>query len=266
MSSKTYIIAWDKALDNCLEIDRQLSVAGVSYKFFNVSSDKSERPNWERAEDVRYYGHFYNALKDFIISGKTVLGFNAGDPKSTEYAAITAKAEKVLTSGGIYAPNMKGDFLSENGVYLAQSALYPELYLATQTNGICVYMHRDIASVMYDFMSWLIFKGADLPSMHSGWGLDTAYCISAIYLGQPIYRDSDVYVDHPPGSSYESSKASKEMAFMDKYFSEYASTQRGWERELVDRIRQTIFHKARQRDTYELTIEDIYPEPVEQTW
>jgi len=38
MSSKTYIIAWDGAIDNCLDIYNQLKDSGLDYKFHNVSS------------------------------------------------------------------------------------------------------------------------------------------------------------------------------------------------------------------------------------
>jgi hypothetical protein len=259
MSSKTYIIAWDKALDNCLEIDRQLSEAKIKYTFFNVSSDKTERPNWELSEDVRYYGHFYNALRDFVTSGKKVFGFNAGDPAHPDYPSIIKKAESVLIEPGIYAPNMEGDFLSEDGVYLEPSKRYPGLYLATQTNGMCVYMHADIASMMFDFMSWMKFKGVDFSTMVSGWGLDTAYCLMAMYTNAPIYRDGDIYIDHPPGSIYQSNAAGREMLFIEKQFIEYVDTQRGWDAEVIKEMKSTMFLKARRRKKQALRVVDMYP-------
>lgn len=260
MSSRTYIIAWDKALENCLDIDRQLSEANLEYTFFNVSSDLTPRPNWVIAENVRYYGHFYNALKDFLASDAEVFGFNAGDPRADNYAEITKKAENVLQSPGIYAPNLQGDFLSERGVYLEASKAHSDLYLATQTNGICVYLHRTIAETMYKFMYWMVSKGVDFSTMHSGWGLDTAYCTSAIYLGYPIYRDSKIYVDHPPGSSYQTNQAGKDMMFIDQAFDKYVATELGWDVSEVKAIREKIFYKARRREEYGINIRGIYPE------
>lgn len=261
MSSSTYIIAWDKALENCLEMDRQLSASGLRYKFFNVSSDKTPRSNWVESEDVRYYGHFYNALKDFLTSSSQVFGFNAGDPEYSDYPHIIKKAELLLKdSPGIYAPNMAGDFLSEEGVYLQKSKKYPGLYLATQTNGMCVFMDWNAASMTFDFMSWMInSKNIDLSSMKSGWGLDTAYCLMAMYTNIPIYRDSEIYINHPPGSIYSGSQAGKEMKIIDDMFIEYATSARSWDGELLKSMRSEIFTKARKRTSYELRLNSVYP-------
>ena len=259
MSSKTYIIAWDKALENCLEIDRQLSGSGLEYKFLNVSSDKTERPNWEISDDVRYYGHFYNSLKDFLLTNSNkVFGFNAGDPEYSDYPNLIKKAERVLENPGIYAPNMKGDLFSESGVYLEQSKLHPELYLATQTNGMCVFMHRQIASVVFNFMTWIKAKKIDFSTMHSGWGLDTVYCLIAMYTNLPIYRDTKIYVYHPPGSIYPTAQANKEMSFIENMFMQY-SLERGWSVETLKFMKEHMFIKARQRANYNLSLNTMYP-------
>lgn len=260
MSSKTYIIAWDKALENCYDIDRQLSKAGISYKFYNVSSNREEIPNWDLSEDVRYYMHFYNALKDFLQSGKKVFGFNAGDPHFTNWEVITAKAEKVLKNPGVYAPNMAGDFLSESGVYLEDSARYTDLYLATQTNGMCVYLNWDIAGQMFDFMAWAMSEGLDFKSMVSGWGLDSAYCLIAVLSKAPIYRDSELYINHPPGTSYNSTNANKEMKLVDAFFDRYAEKRYKVDISRIKELRELIFTKARKRDSYNLTVSELYGE------
>lgn len=260
MSSKTYIIAWDKALENCLDIDRQFKEAKLRYKVFNVSSDTTERNNWVAADDVRYYGHFYNALLDFMSnSALNVFGFNAGDPAYENYPEIVKKAENVLSSPGIYAPNMEGDFLSEQRVYLEDSKLHPELYLATQTNGMCVYLHRDVAEILFDFMSWMKNRGVVFSTMRSGWGLDTAYCLIAMYTNRPIYRDNEIFINHPPGSIYPSNTAGQEMRKVDNFFIEYAESQRGWDGEKLKSMRTDIFTKARAGVTHRLTIKGMYP-------
>lgn len=260
MSSKTYIIAWDKAFDNCLDIDRQLKEAKLRYKFFNVSSDQTERDNWVLADNVWYYGHFYNALLDFMSnSSLNVFGFNAGDPAHDNYPMIIKKAEEVLKTPGIYAPNMQGDFLSEERVYLEDSKLYPELYLATQTNGMCVYMHRYVAEIMFDFMTWMKNRGVVFSEMKSGWGLDSAYCLMAMYTNRPIYRDREIYINHPPGSSYQSNIAGREMRRIDTLFIEYAESQRGWDGEKLKSMRSNIFTKARGGYKYGLSVKAMYP-------
>lgn len=260
MSSKTYIIAWDKALENCYDIDRQLKDAKLRYKFYNVSSDQAERDNWVVADNVWYYGHFYNALLDFMSnSSLSVFGFNAGDPAHPNYAEIIRKAETVLKSPGVYAPNMQGDFLSEERVYLEDSKLYPDLYLATQTNGMCVYMHRYVAEIMFDFMAWMKNRGVVFSEMKSGWGLDSAYCLIAMYTNRPIYRDREIYIDHPPGSSYQSNIAGREMRKIDHLFIEYAESQRGWDGETLKLMRDNIFMKARNGYSYSLSVKAMYP-------
>jgi hypothetical protein len=259
MSSKTYIIAWDKALKNCLDIETQLSGAGLSYEFWNVSSDKTERPNWTLAKDVRYYGHFYNSLADFLTTDKKVFGFNAGDPGHPNYPDLIKKAEKVLKRPGLYAPNIEGDLFSEDGVYLSESKIYSDLYLSTQTNGICLFMHRDVAAMMFDFMFWMKYtKNVDFSSMKSGWGLDTAYCLITMYSNLPIYRDKEVYIDHPEGSYYNANEAGKEMFLIETMFFEYAATKK-WDVEALKLMKQNILAKARQRKKYGLLLQTMYP-------
>jgi hypothetical protein len=259
MSSKTYIIAWNEAFDNCLDIDKQLSESDLDYKFWNVSSDKNKRPNWEVAKDIRYYGHFYNSLVDFMTTDKLVFGFNAGDPAYPDYPALIKKAEKVLERPGIYAPNIEGDLFAEDGVYLSESKLHPDSYLASQTNGICVFMHQDVAVMMFDFMFWMRFmKDLDFSKMKSGWGLDTVYCLMAMYNNLPIYRDKEVYVDHPEGSHYNANEAGKEMLLIETMFFEYAATKK-WDVETLKLMKQNILAKARQRKKYGLLLETMYP-------
>jgi hypothetical protein len=59
------MIAWDGCLENALDIHSQLSEGGIDYLVWNVSSQDIDDKHWVRAEDIRYYGHFWNSLKDF---------------------------------------------------------------------------------------------------------------------------------------------------------------------------------------------------------
>jgi len=86
-TSKTYIVTWDELLYNGLDVDSQLSAAGIDYLVYDVTTSPTKRPNWVIAEKVRYYGHFYNSLEDF-----------AKTPKKERTVAMDIAYSQVLAS------------------------------------------------------------------------------------------------------------------------------------------------------------------------
>ena len=120
-SSKMYVICWDKAYDNCLNIESQLNGSGLDYLVHNVSSTDVDSPNWYRADDVRYYGHFRNSLRDFLSTNHDVFIFNAGDIACDDYAGYTRKIERLFSSDhgvGAFAPEMTNDGFSGPGSFI----------------------------------------------------------------------------------------------------------------------------------------------------
>ncbi len=258
MSSKTYIICWDGALDNCKDIESQFGGSDIDYKFFNVSSYEYESPNWERSEDVRYYGHFYNALSDFLQTDKKVLIFNAGDVPYSDYVGYTKKIEALFDKDPdvyVFAPSFDNDGFSRDGSLIQDSKLHEGLYLSTHTNGIVIALHREMVQVMYDFYLW--GRGTDriqFETMYSGWGLDTVYNSFAIYHNKKIYRDH-VTMHHPLGSSYNTSVANQEMStivLQSKYFAQSL----GMDPDVLNKIQHIITRKSMTRRP--LTIKEVY--------
>jgi hypothetical protein len=258
MSSKTYIICWDGALDNCKNIESQLGGSDIDYKFFNVSSYDYESPNWERSEDIRYYGHFYNALSDFLETDKEVFIFNAGDVPYHDYVGYTKKVETLFAADSgvaVFAPSFDNDGFSGSGSFIQESVLHSNLYLATHTNGIIVALSRAIVQLMYDFYLW--GRGTNrinFETMKSGWGLDTVYNSFAIYLNKKIYRDHLV-MHHPSSSSYDHRAATQEMNFITDESKHFAGSI-GMDPGVIHRIQKIIVAKSIHRQT--LSVKDVY--------
>lgn len=260
-TSKTYLIAWDESLTNSLNIEQQLSGSGLDYLFYNVSSRDIELPNWVRAEDIRYFGHFYNALKDFIDSSHSVFIFNAGDIEYDDYVRYTKETESIFNNDktiGLLAPRFTRDSFDENGSYLFASKKYPGLFLSTMTNGIWVAMSREVALMTLVYYNWAVLKGViRFPEMRSGWGLDIVYSIITILANKKIYRDNITMFYHPEGSSYDPGVASQEMTAVVEGFYDFAPSL-GFKRDKVVSVHNVILKKVQQREHYRPSIDEVY--------
>jgi hypothetical protein len=209
------VVAWDGAIENVLDISRQLVEADIAHKFYNVSALENQTSHWETAEDVRYYGHFFNAIKDFLSTEHDIFIFNAGDMKYDSYSQYTSRIETLFDDNrdlALFAPDCTNDVFVGEPSTISNSAKYAEMYLSTNTNGIYLAMSRDIAGYVSMFQDWSIETGeVDFTKMRSGWGLDIAYCSLAIFLNKIIYRDSSVKMFHPPSQSYSQQQGLEEF-------------------------------------------------------
>jgi len=260
VKSKTYIICWDGSLQNCLDIERQFAPSDIDYIFYNVSAKDIDSPNWVKAEDVRYYGHFHNGLKDFISGDYSVFIFNAGDPVYNDYPAYTKYIEKLFDEDnkiGLFAPSFDYDSFTGPGSFMVQSKKHKNLYLSSMTNGIYLAMDRDTAQFTLDFMDWLAEdKNLYFPFMKSGWGLDLVYNSHVIYENKKIYRDSAVW-HHPRGSSYSEEQAKEEIKLIVSLFLEYAQVTE-LDAEIYAKIIDLMVKKSRLQGQLELSPRAIY--------
>lgn len=261
-SSKTYIVAWDEAIDNCLDISEQLTNGDIPHKFYNVSSIENQTPNWDRAEDIRYYGHFFNAVKDFLSTDHDVFIFNAGDMKYDNYSVYTRRIEKMFEDNynlALFAPDCTNDVFVGKPSTIEPSKKYPELYLSTNTNGIYVAMSRDMAGYVSMFQDWSIETGEiDFTKMRSGWGLDIAYCALAIFLNKIIYRDSSVTMFHPTSQSYSQNQGLEEFYLTINSFSKFAMDVLMIRPERLKYIIDLTLEKVRQQHSTVLSKEIMY--------
>lgn len=264
-SSKTYIVAWDEAIDNCLDISRQLVEADVPHKFYNVSKLENQTSHWHTAEDVRYYGHFFNAIKDFLSTSHDVFIFNAGDMGYENYAEYTKRIEQMFEDNynlALFAPDCTNDVFVGNPSTIAKSDKYPELYLSTNTNGIYVAMSRDMAGYLSLFQDWSIETGEiDFTKMRSGWGLDMAYCSLAIFLNKIIYRDSSVTMYHPTSQSYTQQQGLDEFYATLNAFNKFVMEVLMIRPERIKFIMDKTLEKVRQQHSTKLSKEIMYTNP-----
>jgi predicted nucleotidyltransferase len=257
MKSKSYIIAWDGCLDNCLDIHSQLSGKDIDYVFYNVSSTDIESENWIRSEDIRYYGHVYNGLKDFVESDLDIYVFNAGDPSYKDYAGFTKRLENLFESDPdiwAYAPSINVDVFS--GINLQPSSKHKGLYLTCMTNGIYFALNRNLAILLYEYMDWAIKNGyIKLKTMTSGWGIDVIFCGLALYHNKKIYRDTETFL-HPAGSTYSGAVGANEYQIVIRSFLEYSSS-KGYDSEKLRRLFEKIIQSA-YKDSNQLDVKDFY--------
>lgn len=261
MKSKTYVICWDGSIKNCLEIDGQLAGSGLDYLIYNVANQDVDRPNWLRAEDIRYYGHFYNALKDFANTDYDVFIFNAGDPVYSNWIYYTKRVEKLMSMDpDIYAiaPNTINDIFSGNGSFIAQSTIFKDLNLSSHTNGIHVSLSRELTLLLKDYMDWAVESEILLiPKMTSGWGIDTILCAIAVYKNKKIYRDVSLNVFHPTTTSTADPVGNEEVTIVLNSFKQFCNI-KGLDVSKIEKIYEIAYRKVRERANYNIELREFY--------
>lgn len=263
MKSKTYIIAWDGAIDNCLDISRQLNNSDVNHVFYNVSSIEDQNSNWVRRPDIRYNRHFFSAMQDFIENGYDVFIFNTGDIAYPDYIGYTKYIETIFSENpklGAFAPNNTNDVFSGDKSMLRHSNKYDNLYLSTNTNGSYLALNKDIVKHMFKFYEWCSeTETLDFSTTKTGWGLDMSYCALVIYLNRVIYRDSGVEMFHPKDQSYNNSDGSIEYKQVIDAFKSFCAYV-GFNEDRVINIIELTVKKVRDQ-LVEVNIKDVYANP-----
>jgi hypothetical protein len=263
LKSKTYIIAWDEAIQNCINISKQLEGSDVEHVFYNVSSYEEQNSNWVRRPDIRYNSHFFTAIKDFMASDFDVFIFNTGDIAHSDYIGYTKYIEKIFEENpelGAFAPNNTNDNFVGEYSFIGKSKKYQNLYLSTNTNGAYLALNRDIVEYLSKFYDWCLeTKEVDFTTMRSGWGLDMSYCALIIYLNRVIYRDSGINMYHPKDQSYGQDIALKEYIEVINAFRKFCDSINVDSNRIAFIIDLTV-RKVRNLGTV-LNIRNMYSEP-----
>lgn len=266
MKSKTYIIAWDGAIKNCLNISEQLTYGGVQHKFFNVSSNPEVNENWERKPDVRYYRHFFTAVEEFLQTDAEVFIFSAGDARYEDWAGYTKYIEQIFKENPnliAFAPNATNDDWSGARSNIRNSVKYTNFYLTTCTNGIYFAVSREMAKVLDGYYKWSSVDNnvIEAEKMISGWGIDILFTLYAIYNNKYCYRDKGVKLDHPMSSNYDKQRASDEGSITINAFCLYARDVLGYDWEKITGILPKIHQQF--YNPHSLNLEDFYSNPSE---
>jgi hypothetical protein len=228
MSSKTYSVAWDEVLDNVINISGQLANNNLDFLIFNRCSEPQNRPGWVEAEDVRYYGHFYNSLKDFMSTDHSIFIFNAGDVYSDEQAEFTQKVERVMGQDAdiwLMGPRMTNDGGDGEATLIDMSKRYNgEFGLAIHFNGIWVAMSRELAEITLKYVEWLLEKDRiNFRVNVTGHCLDTVYAMVTLYNNKKAYRDWTVTMECGVDTSYPTNGALNDCQTVTRGFFDYAS-------------------------------------------
>lgn len=229
MKSKTYIVAWDEVLENSLDIDRQLSNAGLDYVIYDVTTEPVERDNWVVADKVRYFGHFYNGLKDFVKSDADIFIFNAGDIYGDCQADLTKHVEKLMDEDRdiwIMSPNITNESGPNRDAVpytaLGTSKRYSNYVLSMHLNGLWTALSRELAERIYGYYEWALKNGKmNFKTMISGHGLDYTYCAWTLYNNKKIYRDLNFRTTTGVVTSFDTSGAMNDFLTVIRSFVDY---------------------------------------------
>jgi ribonuclease HI len=114
-----------------------------------VSTQDVDSPNWRRAENIRYYGHFYNALKDFAESDYDIFIFNAGDMGYNNYAEYTGLIMGLKQVASFLSQHIK-DNTSHEGTPAYRVRVFGDSNLVVQQVNGCWQCKNDNIRALYN--------------------------------------------------------------------------------------------------------------------
>jgi hypothetical protein len=260
-ASITYVVCWDEVFDNTVHIENELVKINSDYLIINKSNFRSESPKWKSAKQTRYYGHFFDALENFIDStSNSIFIFNAGDSRWSDISGYTKRIEQLLETDpliGVLSPDQTNDPFTGSGSHIQDSVVHPGLYLCTLTNGIFVAMKREIAELTYEYMKWASSNGVDFYGMTSGWGLDYVYSAISYMLDKKVYKDSSVKMSHPDGSGYNYDIAAKESNIVMESFIRYWANHKSGSHKIRN-LFSIFMRKVHEKDAYTVLLKEVY--------
>lgn len=224
-TSKSYTVAWDERKYVSDDFSDQMDAGSKEYIVWDVCTQPVQRTNWQVADKVRYFGHFYNSLCDFITTDHDVFIWSAGDILCDDFVTFVNKVESVFEADRdiwLMSPHLPTDGGSGICTAIDQSKIYDDFLLTLNINGLYCVLSRELAIVMHRYFVWLLERGyMDFEKMISGHCLDWVYSAWVIYSKKKTYRDMSTEMFEVDGTSYNTSTALWECNNIRDRFVEY---------------------------------------------
>jgi hypothetical protein len=224
-TSKSYTVAWDERKYVSDDFSNQMDAGNKEYIVWDVCSRPVDRDNWRVAEKVRYFGHFYNSLRDFATTDHEVFIWSAGDILCDDFVAFVSKVEGLFAIDPdiwLMSPHLPTDGGSGMLTAIDESKMYDDMFLTLNINGLYVVLRRSLALVMLEYFEWLLERGyMDFKKMISGHCLDWVYSAWVIYNKKKTYRDMSTEMFEVDGTSYSTETAGWECNNIRDRFVEY---------------------------------------------
>jgi len=224
-TSKSYTVAWDERKYVSDDFSEQMDAGNKEYIVWDVCSKPVDRDNWRAAEKVRYFGHFYNSLRDFATTDHEVFIWSAGDILCEDFVAFVSKVEGLFAIDPdiwLMSPHLPTDGGSGVCTAIDESKMYDNMFLTLNINGLYVVLRRSLALVILAYFEWLLERGyMNFKKMISGHCLDWVYSAWVIYNKKKTYRDMSSEMFEVDGTSYDTGTAGWECNNIRDRFVEY---------------------------------------------
>ena len=216
-----YIVNWDESEPWVLDTESQFLALSQPYTVINSGKEKT-KPNWLNVGDIRYYRQFLTAAENFDTSYEYML-FMCGDIIHNSWKEVLDKAHTTLseTTPGVYSFYSTHESWDREASRLDAYADNHRVDIAINSEGLCMFIHRDVVASMKAFLEHL-YTQVSKNSILSGWGLDLTCCYMANKQSKLVLRDTSYLVDHAnPYTSYSKMLAEEEAVIFYKEFIKY---------------------------------------------
>jgi hypothetical protein len=213
MKIYTYVINWDDVESNVLEIEKFLIKKSIPFTVINSGSKNID--SWMNVGDIRYYRQFYTAVTNFDDTAYEYMFWLAGDISSNDWNFFINRTYEVLDKYNVwaYAPYFTNEAYPEKKSKILFLDKENTLSISTNTDGMAVVLHKDLVKELKKFLDYFS-KDINEQKITSGWGIAMIWSAISIYNNRLILRDNTNILNHPLGSSYDTTKAANEMNFV----------------------------------------------------
>ena len=253
----TYIISWDRVVDDIDAIENDLNSNNIEHVVINSASKGKE--NWLNIGDKWAYKQIFEISKHALQqTDKQYFSILFGDvtlPENKTFSKIIKQTDELinqLPDCFSYSTSFTHYGWKENVTLKKYNDL---ISYVSCTDMLYLTLHRDVIKFWFDFSKYIDNK-IGLDNIHSGWGMDIVASIYSIYNKKNIFKNDNEVLIHYDNTGYDVDIAHNEMEKIISEAKDFLVEHYKYDRLKLNQIHNMIFEKR--SISFNLNYKDFY--------
>lgn len=206
-----FIFNWNRQFEKTCKIED--SLLEIFEQVFVINSDENNtRPGWIDVGDSFYFSAQFKKALELFDNSKKVLFHIQGDVSYENWKGLVDSAIEYYDDyeWGIFAPDI--DWVWYTSQYADINSIessHSNIKMIANADETVWFIHSDIIKNFHERNLLENFKNNKM-----GWGWDLVFSSLCFLNGRSVIRDYNHIVNHPKGTNYDDSLASRELSNM----------------------------------------------------